>query len=45
MAFQMVELLIENIGWSKEQVEKARSCLASFEKDWDCPGMERYDDL
>lgn len=38
-------LLIKDLGWSGEQVEEARSRLASFEVDWDHPGMEKYDDL
>lgn len=38
-------LLIEDLGWTPEQVIEARSRLLSFEEDWNAPGMELYDDL
>ncbi len=38
-------LLIEDLGWSKMEASETRNQLASFEVDWDAPGMELYDEL
>ncbi len=38
-------LLIEDLGWSKMEASETRNQLASFEEDWDAPGMELYDEL
>jgi hypothetical protein len=38
-------LLLKNLGWTQAQIQEARARLASFEGDWDYPGMEKYDDL
>lgn len=38
-------LLIQDLGWTPEQVMEARSRLLSFEEDWNAPGMEIYDAL
>jgi mRNA-degrading endonuclease RelE of RelBE toxin-antitoxin system len=38
-------LLIQDLGWTPEQVIEARSRLLCFEEDWNAPGMEIYDDL
>jgi hypothetical protein len=35
--------LIQELGWTEEQIAEIRHCLASFEEDWDAPGMEIYD--
>ena len=33
------------LGWTPEQAALVRSQLASFEEDWNAPGMEAYDQL
>ena len=33
------------LGWSREQAAAVRAQLASFEEDWNAPGMEAYDEL
>ena len=38
-------LLIADLGWSKEEALEARLSLKSFEKDWNAPGMEEYDNM
>jgi hypothetical protein len=38
-------LLLKDLGWTETQIVEARSRLASFECDWDAPGMEKYDAL
>lgn len=38
-------MLIDDLGWSREQVLETRMRLRTFEEDWDAPGMEAYDDL
>jgi len=38
-------LLTEDLGWSKMEALEIRNQLASFEVDWDAPGMELYDEL
>ena len=38
-------MLIENLGWSREQIIETRMRLRIFEEDWDAPGMEGYDEL
>lgn len=37
--------LIRDLGWSLAEVIETRNRLASFEEDWDAPGMELYDEL
>ena len=32
-------------GWTPEEVADTRARLASFEEDWNAPGMEVYDEL
>lgn len=39
------KMLINDLGWSKEQALETRMRLRTFEEDWDAPGMEGYDDL
>ena len=36
-------LLVENLGWTKEEAWEARARVCSFEDDWNAPGMEDYD--
>ncbi len=36
---------VASLGWSREQAALVRSQLASFEEDWNAPGMEAYDQL
>ena len=38
-------LLVRDLGWSNEQAGEASARLASFEEDWNAPGMEDYDRL
>lgn len=38
-------LLIEERGWTREETAEVRYQLASFQEDWEAPGMEVYDDL
>jgi hypothetical protein len=38
-------LLIANLNWTTEEALEVRSHLATFEKDWNAPGMELYDEL
>ncbi|MCX6089874.1 MAG: hypothetical protein NTX88_05830 [Candidatus Atribacteria bacterium] len=38
-------MLVENLGWTREQAKETRLRLSVFEKDWDAPGMELYDEL
>lgn len=38
-------LLIDNLGWSREQALETRLRLRMFEEDWDAPEMEGYDEL
>jgi len=38
-------LKLKDLGWTENQIDQARSRLASFEDDWDAPGMEKYDEL
>jgi len=33
------------LGWSQQEATLVRSQLASFEEDWNAPGMEAYDQL
>jgi hypothetical protein len=33
------------LGWSRREAALVRSQLASFEDDWNAPGMEAYDQL
>jgi hypothetical protein len=39
------ERTIASLGWTREQAAKVRNQLASFEEDWNAPGMEAYDRL
>jgi len=36
---------VAGLGWTKEQAGRVRSALATFEDDWNAPGMELYDAL
>ena len=38
-------LLVKDRGWTQRQATETRARLASFEEDWDAPGMAGYDDL
>lgn len=38
-------MLIEDFGWTREQIIETRLRLRVFEEDWDAPGMELYDKL
>ncbi len=38
-------LLVKDLGWTQHQVAETRTRLASFEEDWDAPGMEEYDNI
>lgn len=42
---QSQKLLIADIGWTREEAQETRARLASFEEDWNAPGMELYDAL
>jgi hypothetical protein len=36
---------IKDLGWAAAEAAETRSRLASFEEDWDAPGMDEYDRL
>ena len=36
---------LSDLGWTEEEARDARMRLASFEEDWNAPGMEEYDHL
>ena len=38
-------LLVSDLGWTRQDAYDVRSTLISFEKLWDAPGMEEYDEL
>jgi len=38
-------LRLADLGWTQRQAAETRARLATFEEDWDAPGMEGYDDL
>jgi hypothetical protein len=38
-------LQVADLGWTPQQAAETRARLASFEEDWDAPGMDGYDDL
>lgn len=38
-------MLIEDLGWTREQTVETRLRLRAFEEDWDAHGMELYDEL
>jgi hypothetical protein len=38
-------LLVSDLGWSAEELKETRARLATWEEDWDAPGMEAYDCL
>ena len=38
-------LRIADLGWTQQQAAEIRASLASFEADWNAPGMEGYDEL
>lgn len=42
---QVKRMLIEDLGWTREQAIETRLRLRAFEEDWDAPGMELYDEL
>ena len=37
--------LLQETGLTREEAADLRARLASFENDWNAPGMEAYDDL
>lgn len=37
------QLLIADLGWTKEEAFETRTRLLSFDEDWSVPGMEIYD--
>lgn len=39
------ERSIRSLGWTREQAALVHNSLASFEEDWNAPGMEAYDRL
>ena len=39
------KMLIQNLGWTREQAIETRLRLRVFEEDWNAPGMELYDEL
>ena len=36
---------IDVLGWTPQEAAETRARLASFEDDWNAPGMEVYDDV
>jgi hypothetical protein len=38
-------IMLEKRGFSPEQIIELRERLATFEEDWNAPGMEAYDNL
>lgn len=38
-------LLIRDLGWTEAEAAAIRAQLATFEEDWDAPGMDAYDAL
>jgi hypothetical protein len=36
---------VKELGWTAAEAAETRSRLASFEEDWDAPGMDEYDRL
>jgi len=42
---QGTPLLIADLNWTAEEALEIRSRLATFEDDWNAPGMELYDEL
>ena len=38
-------LQVADLDWTPQQAAETRARLASFEEDWDAPGMHGYDDL
>jgi hypothetical protein len=36
---------LKALGWTAAEAAETRSRLASFEEDWDAPGMDEYDRL
>lgn len=36
---------IKDLGWTAAEAAETRSRLATFEEDWDAPGMDEYDRL
>ena len=39
------DLLIRDLGWTREQTMETRLRLRGFQEDWDVPGMEIYDEM
>ena len=39
------QLLIEDLGWTKQEAAGVRARLASFEDIWNAEGMDEYNDL
>jgi hypothetical protein len=42
---QYFPLLVADLGWTPLEALEIRSSLATFEEDWNAPGMEIYDEL
>ncbi|MGH7963857.1 MAG: hypothetical protein ACRERD_18875 [Candidatus Binatia bacterium] len=36
---------VTDLAWTQRQTAETRARLASFEEDWNAPGMDGYDDL
>lgn len=36
---------IDELGWTTQEAAETRARLASFEDDWNAPGMEIYDEV
>jgi hypothetical protein len=42
---QAVGQSIASLGWTRQQAARVRASLASFEEEWNAPGMELYDQV
>lgn len=38
-------LLVEDLGWTREEAAAVRAQLATFAEDWEAPEMDAYDAL
>jgi hypothetical protein len=41
----LVQHLIQELGWTREQAAAIRYRLAAFREDWEAPVMELYDNV
>jgi hypothetical protein len=39
------QILVSDLGWTREQAAQIRASLQAFDEDWNYPGMEEYDRL